>query len=57
LEAWQKKHTHPADEKSSPGKFDPQEPEWWSKDCHVMPNSNVIVREKEWSTIIAFTLR
>jgi hypothetical protein len=57
LEAWHRKHVHPADKESPPARPHVQEPEWWSKDCHAMPHSRVIVREKEWSSIIAFTLR
>ena len=32
-------------------------PEWWKRDVHCLPNSNVMVRESEWGSIIAFTLR
>ncbi|KAL0570221.1 hypothetical protein V5O48_011743 [Marasmius crinis-equi] len=32
------------------------EPEWWHKSCHVAPGGNVIVKEDDWGSIIAFTL-
>lgn len=34
-----------------------EEPEWWSSGCHAVPGSSVIVREDDWGSIIAFTLR
>lgn len=33
-----------------------KEPEWWKKGCHAVPGGNVIVRENDWGSIIAFTL-
>lgn len=35
----------------------PTLPEWWKPRTHCLPNSSVIVRESEWGSIIAFTLR
>ncbi|KAK7035354.1 hypothetical protein VNI00_011885 [Paramarasmius palmivorus] len=32
------------------------EPEWWNKTCHVVPGGNIVVREDDWGSIIAFTL-
>lgn len=32
-------------------------PEWWKPRTHCLPNSSVVVREAEWGSIIAFTLR
>jgi 1-phosphatidylinositol-3-phosphate 5-kinase len=32
-------------------------PEWWKSGTHCLPDSNVVVRESEWGSIIAFTLR
>lgn len=32
------------------------EPEWWNSGCHAVPGGNVIVREDDWGSIIAFTL-
>ncbi|KAK1234614.1 hypothetical protein PQX77_002181, partial [Marasmius sp. AFHP31] len=32
------------------------EPKWWHKSCHVVPGGNIIVREDDWGSIIAFTL-
>lgn len=34
-----------------------EEPEWWGKKCHVLPGGSVVVREDDWGSIIAFTLR
>ncbi|KIY71237.1 hypothetical protein CYLTODRAFT_487452 [Cylindrobasidium torrendii FP15055 ss-10] len=31
-------------------------PLWWSTNCHVPPSGNVIVREDDWGSIIAFTM-
>lgn len=33
------------------------EPEWWKPGCHVLPGGNIIVREDDWGSIIAYTLR
>lgn len=33
------------------------EPEWWHPACHVVPEGNIIIREDDWGSIIAFTLR
>jgi len=35
----------------------PTLPEWWTPKTHCLPNCSVIVRESEWGSIIAFTLR
>ncbi|THH27587.1 hypothetical protein EUX98_g6604 [Antrodiella citrinella] len=54
LAAWQNKHTpstHTSVELSAA-----VEPNWWSSGCHAVPGSNVIVRENDWGSIIAFTL-
>ncbi|KAF9254634.1 hypothetical protein L218DRAFT_1082241 [Marasmius fiardii PR-910] len=32
------------------------EPEWWDKSCNVVPGGNIIIREDDWGSIIAFTL-
>ncbi|KAF9032399.1 hypothetical protein BJ165DRAFT_1410851 [Panaeolus papilionaceus] len=32
------------------------EPEWWKPGCHVLPGGNIIVRENDWGSIIAYTL-
>ena len=59
LQAWQKKHLPKAVKKdSSLAKMDAAaEPEWFKKSCHAAPDSNIIVREEDWGSIIAFTLR
>jgi 1-phosphatidylinositol-3-phosphate 5-kinase len=57
LVAWQNKHMpSKANGKSSAHEFLVHEPEWWSKGCHAFPGCNVIVREDDWGSIIAFTI-
>jgi 1-phosphatidylinositol-3-phosphate 5-kinase len=53
--AWQKKHL--ASKASLVGELSAEEPEWWAKGCHVVPGANVVIRERDWGSIIAFTLR
>jgi 1-phosphatidylinositol-3-phosphate 5-kinase len=53
--AWQKKHL--SSKVSLVGELSAEEPEWWAKGCHVVPGANVIIRERDWGSIIAFTLR
>lgn len=55
LTAWQKKHLNSkvALTVQLEGK---EEPEWWRKGCHAVPGANVIVREDDWGSIIAFTI-
>ncbi|THH14287.1 hypothetical protein EW146_g6020, partial [Bondarzewia mesenterica] len=57
LSAWEKKHLS----KAARAQFaaDRQafaEPEWWNSGCHAVPGSDIIVREEDWGSIIAFTL-
>jgi 1-phosphatidylinositol-3-phosphate 5-kinase len=58
LGAWQDKHL-PSKARSEfrVEKLSAREPEWWKKSCHVVPGGNIIVREDDWGSIIAFTLR
>jgi 1-phosphatidylinositol-3-phosphate 5-kinase len=56
LRAWQDKHLGSAKSKVV-GDFVASEPEWWRKGYHVVPNGNIIVRENDWGSIIAHTLR
>ncbi|KAL0059544.1 hypothetical protein AAF712_013689 [Marasmius tenuissimus] len=62
LAAWQKKHMGEKKEKERKeeelGKLSlyVHEPRWWHKSCHVVPGGNIIVREDDWGSIIAFTL-
>lgn len=62
MSAWQKKHIAGAG-KSEGGRaaedldINIQEPEWWQSGCYAVPGSRFIVREGEWGSIIAFTLR
>lgn len=53
--AWQKKHL--ASKASPVGELSAEEPEWWEKGCHAVPGANIIIRERDWGSIIAFTLR
>ena len=53
--AWQKKHL--ASKASLVGELSAEEPEWWAKGSHAVPGANIIVRERDWGSIIAFTLR
>ena len=58
LSAWEKKHLSPPVYKSLAGdRHGVPEPEWWQSGCHAVPGGNVIVRENDWGSIIAFTLR
>ena len=56
LQAWQDKHLDGAKSKVV-GDLVAVEPEWWGKGCHVVPNGNIIVRENDWGSIIAHTLK
>lgn len=55
LSAWEAKHT--PKQASVPSVIAQNEPEWWRSGCHAVPGGNVIVREDDWGSIIAFTLR
>ena len=55
LAAWETKHAaNLGDHVSIPSGV---EPDWWQSGCHAVPGGNVIVREDDWGSIIAFTLR
>ncbi|KAJ4490808.1 hypothetical protein J3R30DRAFT_137416 [Lentinula aciculospora] len=67
LVAWQKKHLGNTKGKKKKGRDGQNEfnlsenlrvaePEWWNPTCHVVPGGNIIVREDDWGSIIAFTL-
>ncbi|KAF9077795.1 hypothetical protein BDP27DRAFT_1357191 [Rhodocollybia butyracea] len=68
LIAWQKKHLGGKkkkggrDDKDDSNQLNPSEklraaePQWWNSTCHVVPGGNIIVREDDWGSIIAFTL-
>ncbi|KAJ3914042.1 hypothetical protein F5877DRAFT_51221 [Lentinula edodes] len=70
LTAWQKKHLgekkgkkknkvkdgERSDELNPSEKLRATEPEWWDPTCHVAPGGNIIIREDDWGSIIAFTL-
>ncbi|KAJ6475055.1 hypothetical protein C8R47DRAFT_1143386 [Mycena vitilis] len=55
LAAWQKKHM-PGRNKRNLQKMEVTEPDWWAKGCHTAPGGNIIVREDDWGSIIAFTI-
>ncbi|KAJ6550877.1 hypothetical protein DFH09DRAFT_1319739 [Mycena vulgaris] len=58
LGAWQRKHlAGPARNKRGvPKLLEVTEPEWWGKGCHTAPGGNIIIRENDWGSIIAFTM-
>ena len=55
MDAWQRKHLGP--KAKVLGELVAEELIWWGKDCHVVPGGNIIVRENDWGSIIAHTLR
>lgn len=59
MKAWQSKHAPKATGVENLGEFDSSslDPEWFDHGTYVMPNSRVIVKEKDWGSVIAFTLR
>ncbi|KAI0071370.1 hypothetical protein K474DRAFT_1669074 [Panus rudis PR-1116 ss-1] len=54
LSAWEAKHAGKSP--SEPCIPEDAEPDWWKAGCHAVPGGNVIVREDDWGSIIAFTL-
>ena len=58
LSAWENKHL-PSKAKSqiNSEKVSITQPDWWERGCHAVPGGNVIVREGDWGSIIAYTLR
>lgn len=54
IRAWEQKHTPEA---KGLREMKCVEPDWWGKDVHVIPGSDVIVREGDLGSMIAFTLR
>lgn len=57
LLAWQKKHVQLTADTRAHLELSVDEPEWWGQKCHAVPGGNIIVREDDWGSIIAFTLR
>lgn len=55
LSAWEAKHA--SGPPTVPDAVAQNEPEWWKAGCHAVPGGNIIVREDDWGSIIAFTLR
>ncbi|GLB42601.1 putative phosphatidylinositol-4-phosphate 5-Kinase [Lyophyllum shimeji] len=53
LDAWQKKNLN--GDEGLKWKA-PEEPEWWKSGSHACPGSDVIIREDDLGSIIAFTL-
>ena len=56
IKAWQKKHLGTA-KSSLIGDLKADEPSWWGRGCHAVPGCNIVVRETDWGSIIAHTLR
>ncbi|PCH34847.1 hypothetical protein WOLCODRAFT_139614 [Wolfiporia cocos MD-104 SS10] len=57
LQAWETKHSsHIPKSLYKMNLPNIAEPEWWQAGCHAVPGGNVIVREDDWGSIIAFTL-
>jgi 1-phosphatidylinositol-3-phosphate 5-kinase len=58
LSAWEAKHLskNAKDELSANRKAIPQ-PSWWEDASHAVPGSSVVIKEDDWGSIIAFTLR
>ncbi|KAJ7078985.1 hypothetical protein C8R43DRAFT_910254 [Mycena crocata] len=68
LQAWQMKHlgTWQSKHLLLPGRkqkkqmqkmeMEVKEPEWWGRGCHTAPGGNIIIREDDWGSIIAFTM-
>ena len=58
LTAWEAKHSSQMHKSASgPNVHSIDEPEWWKSNCHAVPGGKFIVREDDWGSIIAFTLR
>jgi 1-phosphatidylinositol-3-phosphate 5-kinase len=58
LAVWESKHVRTrAEEDAKAAKASMEEPPWWGKTYHAIPGGSVIVREDDWGSIIAFTLR
>lgn len=55
LQAWQKKHLSGRKVTDESWTKD-AEPEWWGRGYHAVPGGNVIIKEDDWGSIIAFTL-
>jgi len=56
LKAWQEKHLGSARSKAL-GDLVAIEPVWWKSGYYVVPGGSIIVREKDWGSLIAHTLR
>jgi 1-phosphatidylinositol-3-phosphate 5-kinase len=58
LAAWEAKHVSKnARSRLAADREAIQEPRWWHAGWHAVPGGNVIVKEEDWGSIIAFTLR
>jgi 1-phosphatidylinositol-3-phosphate 5-kinase len=55
LSAWENKHV-PKGAAVVPS-LSAKRPLWWDNSSHAVPGGNVVVREGDWGSIIAFTLR
>jgi 1-phosphatidylinositol-3-phosphate 5-kinase len=57
IKAWETKHAPEVQGSGMIRGIKSSEPWWWGKDTHVIPGCDVIVREGDLGSIIAFTLR
>jgi 1-phosphatidylinositol-3-phosphate 5-kinase len=58
LAAWEAKHlAKDAKDVLAAEQRAVQEPWWWGETYHAVPGSNVIIKDDDWGSIIAFTLR
>ncbi|CAE6510846.1 unnamed protein product [Rhizoctonia solani] len=56
IKAWEKKHAPEVQGSGAIREIKCEEPLWWGKDTHVVQGSDVIIREGDLGSIIAFTL-
>lgn len=57
LTAWEAKHSPQVHKVKPSNRPTIEEPEWWKHSCHAVPGGKFVVREDDWGSIIAFTLR
>ncbi|CAE6458983.1 unnamed protein product [Rhizoctonia solani] len=56
IKAWERKHAPEVQGSGAIREVKSSEPWWWGKDTHVIPGCDIIVREGDLGSIIAFTL-
>jgi 1-phosphatidylinositol-3-phosphate 5-kinase len=57
LSAWENKHLPGEARSQIRRETSITQPDWWETGCHAVPGGNVFVREDDWGSIIAYTLR